>query len=168
MKENKSKKGVFLALARGPAPAGAGGGAGEYPQTHLHALYGAEKGRGLLSGGGVPEPAQRLYRPLLFGTGGLHAAGCIHLRHLHRACGRPGDGLLPLWRFCGEVLPAGALRRRNGGPHPGRNGGAHSGGTSGGLLRVAHRTSGAAAQERLSGHRYAGLCRDHPRRVPVG
>ena len=35
------------------------------------------------------------------------------------------------------------------------------------LFALPHRPAGAAAEERLSGHRHAGLCGDHPRRVPV-
>ena len=49
---------------------------------HLHALYRAEKGRDLRPGGGVHEPAQRLYRPVLAGAGGLHAHRRLYLRHL--------------------------------------------------------------------------------------
>ena len=38
----------------------------------------------------------------------------------------------------------------------------------GGAGGVAHRSAGAAAEKRLSGHCHAGLCGDHPGCVPVG
>ena len=34
-------------------------------------------------------------------------------------------------------------------------------------LRLAHRSAGAEAEERLSGHCHSGLCRDHARHHPV-
>ena len=41
------------------------------------------------------------------------------------------------------------------------------GGLRGRRLCLAHRPAGAAAEERLPGHRHPGLCGDHPGRVPV-
>ena len=48
--------------------------------VHPYALYGAEKGRHLCAGGGVNEPAERLYGALFPRTGGIHAGRSLHLR----------------------------------------------------------------------------------------
>ena len=102
------------------------------------------------------------------GAGGLHAAGRLHLRHSDHSLCRPGERLLPLRRLGGEFLPAGAVRRRRPGSDPGCAGGADPGGLCGGGDRLAYRPAGAAAEERLPGHRHPGLCGDHPGHLPVG
>ena len=149
-------------------PAGPGDGAGKHHAAHQHAVHGAEKGRRVRPGGGLPEPAERLYGPVLPGAGGLHAAGRLHLRHSDHPLRRPGERLLPLRRLGGELLPAGAVRRRHPGADPGGAGGTDPGGLRGRCGGLAHRPAGAAAEERLPGHRHPGLRGDHPGHLPVG
>ena len=149
-------------------PAGPGDCAGEHHAAHQYAVHRAEEGGCVRAGGGLPEPAERLYGPVLPGAGGLHAAGRLHLRHSDHSLCRPGERLLPLRRLGSEFLPAGAVRRRRPGSDPGCAGGADPGGLCGGGDRLAYRPAGAAAEERLPGHRHPGLCGDHPGHLPVG
>ena len=65
-------------------------------QPTSHAVHCTEKGGGLLPGGRVHEPAQRLHRPVLPGAGGLHAAGRLYLRHPHRPRLCQRFGVLPV------------------------------------------------------------------------
>ena len=93
-KEKQTGHGDRPALRAGAA--GAGRPAGKHHEAHGDAVHRPEKGRGLRAGGGVHEPAQRLHRPVFSGTGGLHAAGRLHLRHSHHSYGGPGSGVLSL------------------------------------------------------------------------
>ena len=134
----------------GGGAGGAGGMRGRLRAVQLHVVPRAAEGVHLRTGGGGHEPAQRLYRPVLAGSGGLHAAGRVCLRHSDHPGGAAGHRVPQLRRQSGAVPDAAGA-------------GAAGGRCGGRVLRVPHRPACAAAEERLSGHRHAGLCGDRPR-----
>ena len=173
IQERKSRKGAVAGLIFGrgcPALSGAAGESEHLPgnqrsaqhlPAHQPAVLRAEKGGGLLPGGGVHEPAQRLHRPVFPGPGGLHAPGGLHLRHPHRPHVRQGHGVLPVRGFGGALLPARPVRRA-GCPPPASSWAwcwPSCWGAACRLLRIPHRPAGAAPEERLSGHRHPGALR---------
>ena len=59
----------------------------------IDADHGAQKGRNLRPDRRLHEPAQRLYRPVLPGSGGLHAGGRVHLRRADHPHGQAHGGV---------------------------------------------------------------------------
>ena len=150
-------------------------GARERDVSRLAALYGHQKGRGVLARRRVHEPAQRLHRPVLARSGGLHAARRVCLRDLHDPGRRARGRVLPLRGFECPLLVSGDVpapvrcqrlrRRRESGARRARR--HHLCGSGRGILRVSDRSAGAEAQERLSGYRHARLCGDSACHLPV-